>query len=128
MRGVTIGGLNKQNVLTIDLIDVLRLLENEVLETQWTLSGVEALGGEAAEELHRLSDAQARVSGRKLIELATDVSQVVDGEFRGFRNQDRNPWIIIRAIDSSAYDVFTEDEALLERLRNRFSNVNEIPA
>lgn len=128
MRGVTISDLDEQNVLTVDLVDVLRLLGEVVLESRWKLRGVEALGGTAASELQQLSDAQSEIDGRTLIKLAADVDQVVDGEFRGFRDGDSRPWIVIRAVDSSAYDVLTEDDRIVERIRGRFRAVSEIPA
>lgn len=128
MRGITISDLNDQNVLTVDLVDVLRLLGDVLVQTRWKLSGVEALGGSAAEKLQRLSDAQGEVSGQTLLELAAEVDQVVDGEFQGFRGNDLSPWIVIRAVDSSSYDVLTDDHRIVEQIRGRFSTVSEIPA
>ena len=55
-------------------------------------------------------------------------AQVVEGEFQGFRDDERSPWIIIRAVDSSAYDVLAEDDRIVERIRRSFRNVNEISA
>lgn len=127
MRGVTISDLNEQNVLSVDLADLLHLLGERILRSHWRISGVEALGGAAADELQRLSDVQSKIDGQSLIKLAADVDQVVEGEFQGFRDGDARPWIIIRAIDSSAYDVLTDDDRIVEQIRDRFRTVSEIP-
>jgi hypothetical protein len=47
--------------------------------------------------------------------------------FQAYRNQASEPWIIIRAVDSSAFDVETDSETLIEQIRGQFNNVANLP-
>lgn len=88
---------------------------------------MEVASGDAASALEAISDAEGSVEGNELIHLAQSVAQVIDGEFRGYWKKEEEPWIIVRAVDSAAYDVESDDLALLERLRNSFHEVDDIP-
>lgn len=126
MRGITISDSTNDG-LTVDLIDILRLLGLPAEESDWELSEVEAVGDSAAGELHTLAEGKARVPGRTLLRLAAAVTQVIDGTFAGYRNGAERPWIVIRAVDSSAYDVQSQDEELLDSMRNLFKEVSDLP-
>lgn len=124
MHGITISdSTDDQRMLTVDLIDILRLLGPSATDSEWLISGVECAGGAAAEDLHRLADQPARIPGGKLLSLATGVTQVIDGIFTGYRNGETQPWITIRAVDSSAFDVQSDDEEALARMKRHFRNV-----
>ena len=127
MYGVAITDQSQEGFLEIDLIDILCLLGSLVKNSEWELSGVECAGGNAADDLHRLSDSSARVPGRSLLRLAADVTQIIDGLFKGYRNGENHPWIVVRAVDSSAYDVESEDKEVLARVRKYFRNVTDLP-
>lgn len=128
MRGISIADLDERQVLKIDLRDILRVVGKAAQESTWSLIDIEALGEAEARELHRLSDEGLSVDGTTLARLASRVSQVIDGELRAFRRGSATPWLIIRAVDSSAYDVLTDDDSLLARLREKFTNVDDIRA
>src|SRR6266511_531324 len=120
MRGITItDSAPDSGLLAVDLIDVLRVLGSAAVDAEWEISGVESVGGAAAEKLHRLSDARTRVPGHTLLSLATAVAQVIDGVFAGYRDDETRPWIIIRAVDSAAFDVQSDDESVLARVKQR---------
>lgn len=126
MRGISIADFDERQVLKIDLSDILGVVGQAANESLWRLTDVEALGEAEACELHRLSDEGRSVDGTTLARLASGVSQVIDGELRAFRRGSETPWLIVRAVDSSAYDVLTDDEALLARLREKFAHVGNI--
>jgi hypothetical protein len=124
MHGITItDSTDDERMLTVDLIDILRLLGPSATDSEWQISGVECAGGAAAEDLHHLADAYGRVAGRTLLSLAAGVTQVIDGVFAGYRDGEKQPWIIIRAVDSSAFDVQSKDEEALARMKRHFRNV-----
>ena len=127
MHGVSIADLDQRRVLKIDLADVLAAVGDAAEKSNWALSGVEALGGDDAEELQRISDEQRTIDGKSLALRAKNVSQVIEGEFRAFRGTAPSPWLVIQAIDSSAYDLFTDDEQVLSRVRAKFECVRDIP-
>jgi hypothetical protein len=127
MQGITItdkccGSL----LLGVELIDILCLLGKHAKDIEWEISGVESIGGEAADKLHELSDKKDRLSGRALLQLAASVNQIIDGRFVGYRKGEDRPWIIIQAVDSSAYDVYCVDNETLTKIRQHFGSVEEI--
>src|SRR5438105_3128206 len=126
MRGVTItDSTDDGRLLSFDLSDILRLLGPAAADAEWEISGVECVGGAAAEELHRLAKARARVAGQTLLSLAAQVTQTIDGVFTGFRAGEQQPWVIIRAADSSSFDVESDDEDVLASVKQRFHDLTE---
>jgi hypothetical protein len=121
MRGVSIkdktGGF-----LAFDLRHILALLGPEGRDSAWQVRGVECMG-EASDELETVSERQAVIPGRDLYDLASKIHQVIDGEFAGYRLGDPRPWIVIRAVDSSGFDVFTDDERVQKAIGDRFHEV-----
>jgi hypothetical protein len=127
MLGVTITDRDTNGVLTLDLRDILRLIGPEAESAEWQLSDVEALDGKAAQELEDLADRKLKIPGHVLVRLSNDVGQVINGCFQAYRDQASEPWIIIRAVDSSAFDVETDSETLIEQIRRQFNNVADLP-
>jgi hypothetical protein len=127
MQGITITARTEDNLLAVDLIDILRLLGSDVEGNSWEISQVECVGSDA-EALHQIADSETRVSGMKLFEIASNLMQVIYGTFKAYRLGESIPWIVIRAVDSSAYDVETQDEAVLDRIRNSFTQVTDLPS
>ena len=131
MRGVTITDSTEDGrFLAFDLIDILRLLEARIVDSECELSGVECTPFPAdscpVHTLHNLSDHQARISGKRLLELAANVQQVFEGEFRAYRNNQLKPWVIIRAVDGAAYDVESDDRYVLGVMKEHFLDIEEI--
>jgi hypothetical protein len=127
MRGITISDHDAKGFLTVHLRDILALLGGRVYDSLWEIKGVECLGGREAEELHRLSESNERISGSDLFRLAAAVTQVIDGTFLAYRLGQKEPWLIISLIDSSAIDIETDDEELLRIIRKRFNDVADFP-
>lgn len=127
MRGITISDRQpNNNILAVNLAEILQLLGPQLALTKWEISDIECLGTDS-ERLHQLADTQTRVSGETLLQIATNIIQVIDGTFAGYLKNESKPSIILRAIDSSAYDVESSDDAILTRLRQRFQNVEDLP-
>ncbi len=82
-------------------------------------------GEEAADRLEALAQSKERISGKLLAKLANSVHQVIWGEFRAYEAQTISPWVIVRAIDSSWYEVETDDEQVLARMRSAFKDVRQ---
>ncbi len=128
MRGITIQDFDDRNILSVDLKGILYLFHEKVIASDWKVSNVIALGDTSADELHIISDTNTTVGGQRLLELAEDVWQVTEGQFEASLDNATSPWCVIRAVDSSAYDVETDDYSMLEELRKHYRNVSEIPA
>jgi hypothetical protein len=107
--------------LSFDLKDVLSCLGEDVTTRTWTISGVECTG-EAADDLHRLSDEIVEVPGELLATLAERVDQVIEGEFCGRLIGETVHTLVVRAIDSTLWEVFGDD-GCLSKIRARFKAV-----
>lgn len=125
MKGITI--LKRDGERAFDLADILTVIGDDAARTLWTCRDVECVGGESAKALHEASDCSDVMLGSVLLELARGVTQVIDGYFSGERYGEDEPWIRIRAVDGSAFDVESTRPSVLERLRASFEVVVELP-
>jgi hypothetical protein len=113
-----------QHALAVDLRDLLDLLAPRSLQADWMVSPVKASNdelfdatGEGGERLDPLARARSTIPGRKLAALAKATPQVIWGEFVGsFRETENEAWVMIRAIDSTFYEVTTSDETVLNTI------------
>ena len=71
-----------------------------------------------------LADGQTFIAGEHLSRIAHDLTQVIDGKFAALESSD-SPWVIIRAVDSSFYEVFSTESAVLDRVRATFRKVSD---
>lgn len=120
--------------LCFDLRHLLDLLLPQSLQSDWIITSVKfpnpehtyfeatGLGGE---QLEKFAESNSRISGPELANFAAKTHQVIWGEFRGYFPKDTAPWVVIRAVDSSFYEVSTEDCSVLDRLRAAFKDVRE---
>ena len=123
----------KNGSLALDLRDLLRLLAPWSLEADWTVSTVKSpvpghewfdATGEGGEQLEMLAQSGARISGHDLAKLARRTRQVIWGEFVGsFPTMRPATWMTIRAIDSSFYEVETDDQAVLARIGSTYKDI-----
>jgi len=63
--------------------------------------------------------------GSELIEGARQLLQVVDGQFSGV-DEDGNVWVIIRAVDSSWWEVWSDNEWVHGAIGTHFRVVESI--
>lgn len=123
----------KGHVLALDLRDLLRLLAPRSLEARWVVSTVKSskpghewfeATGEGGERLEGLAQDDGQLSGSELAALAEDTRQVIWGEFVGsVPTQPDKPWVIIRAVDSTFYEIVSEDEAVLDKVSSTYKDV-----
>ena len=127
MRGITISDRQpNNNILAVNLADILQLLGPQLAVTEWEISDLECLGTDS-ERLHELADTQTRVPGETLLQIATNIVQVIDGIFAGYLKNESEPSIVVRVIDSTACDIESSDDAILTKLRQRFQKVKDLP-
>lgn len=127
MQGITILDRNAdRNTLSFDLIDIIRAIGPSADDSMWTVQNVECYG-KSAERMHSVADAGREITGIELRNLATQIDQVVDGEFRARKSNEDSEWLIIRAVDSSGYDVYSSDTKTLKGVQGHFTRVVAIP-
>lgn len=113
--------------LAFDLREVLASLGPDALAWMWTVSdadgGTLEAVGEGLSELGALARTEDRVSGSRLSQIAGSIEQVIWGEFRAYRDpQSAEPLVRVVAFDGSFFEVHSEDEALIERVRSSFKD------
>jgi len=126
MHGLTISDLARDGTLAVGLEDILTTLGPDAERAWWKTTGLECLGP-SAEKLYSLTDEGAFILGRSLVSLSRGLTQVIDGEFDAYRDGSKEPWVMVRAVDGTEFDVETDDEEVLCRIRERFRRVSDFP-
>ncbi len=98
----------------VTLAMVLRALgASAVATSRWTISDAECAGQPAAaDEVHRYALQAEAVSGVRLLALADEGVQLINGLLLGRAIGDKEPWVVIRAVRSSDWDIEAADEIL----------------
>jgi len=133
MRTIQIHDLTR-GALAFDLREILAALGPRAYTTYWTASDVaspaQALDatGDGAVALEELALSGQRTTGAHLIDIVRTVSQIIWGEFSGCSDKAAaEPWIVIVAVDSSWFEVRSDDAAALARIRSAFKDVRSAP-
>lgn len=125
MNGVTFPAWEED--APVELSAILDLLGDPGRESTWRLRGLEVAPSETAQRLHAHSDRGEAISGQELLQLAARKPQLIDGEFEGWLPEADTPWVLIRAIDSTSWDLLCEDDQVLDRTRAQFRNATPLP-
>ena len=125
MATLQIWDSHEAGYLAFDLRHLIQLLAPTSLTASWIIASPEEAfeaTGEGGGELDRLAGARACISGTVLADMANRTVQVIWGEFIGSLPSGEE-WIIIRAIDSSFYEIVTSDEPTLAALSANFRDI-----
>jgi hypothetical protein len=120
--GVTIYSSNNDR---FDLKEILGIVGDQGKQSIWKVSDVECFGKEA-EILHEISDNQQTISGDEFYKITSNINQVIDGTFMGYKHNQDNHWILIRSIRGDEFDVETNDKNILKILRRTFKKVRDL--
>jgi len=123
-------------VLALDLRDLVGLLVPRSLEANWTVLPVRLkypeLGrtldefmvtGPGGDQLERLAASGSSVGGQLFAEYARATHQVIWGQFVATVPEQVGPWVVIRAIDSTFYEITTSDAAVLAKIQSAYKDV-----
>lgn len=123
----------EDHVLALDLRDLLRLLAPRSLEARWVVTTVKSskpghewfeATGDGGERIEVLAQHDGQLSGYDLAALAENTRQVIWGEFVcSTPTQSDKPWVIIRAVDSTFYEIVSEEEAVLDKISSTYKDV-----
>ncbi len=101
--------------------DVLDALGDRVERLRWRVHILDATSDEPA-----LFDTHTERATAALLELLGGV-QIIDGDLQGRRPGDEEPYVIVRAVDGSWWDVESEDAGLLDAARAKFPDAFDVP-
>jgi hypothetical protein len=103
-------------VLAFDLRDLLRVLSPRSLAATWKITSSSESAFDAT-----------GAGGLRLEALATiadDTVQVIWGDFVGALPADpHQEWLIVRAVDSSFFEIETSDQSSIAAIKSRFHDV-----
>jgi hypothetical protein len=113
--------------LDVYLKDILSAIGEPVLTSRWVcrdLWCVRSRDGVPQE----LREKRLKFSGEEIMLFASNAGQVIDGRFEA-RGQGaaKRPWLIIVAFDSTFYDVWSSKPNVIERIKERYNDVSDIP-
>jgi hypothetical protein len=130
---------HQNQVLAVDLRDLIDLLAPRSLEASWIVSPVKmhdprdnrsfdefmmtGPGEVGQDQLEQFAASGSAVSGAMLSKAAHEAHQVIWGEFTAILPKQADAWVVIRAIDSSFYEVTSSDESVLSAIRTAFRDV-----
>ena len=133
MTTLRVYDLDRHHVLAVDLRHILDLLAPHSLLASWTISTVKSANSDHEwfeatranrDKLEMMAQADTRVSGPVMAELAQGTRQVIWGEFVGsLPEQPGRPWLTIRAVDSTFYEITSEDKEVVHQIRSAFKDV-----
>jgi hypothetical protein len=131
MRGVIIRDGTEPGArggLEFDLAEVLQALGERVDASRWRGRGLSYVSrdDEDIEPLERLGTG-GLVAGRELMAILPRLFQVIDGEFEGILAEGVLPWVVVRAVDSSWWEVLSDMPEVLEAVRASFRVVEDLP-
>ncbi len=126
---IAIYDLDSSGVLSVDLRKVLRALNKIVLHANWSVNRVYYQGekfevvGTVAKELEQLALSKERILTSELEKISRTKHQLIWAEFRAYETPNEGtPFLLIRAVDSSWFEILSEDPAVISSINTTFSN------
>ena len=119
-EGLEISDTDEEGSLAFDLVDLLETIgEETVLGWRWICQEVEC-SGPGADALHIADDDRLVLTGETLLDLATQVDQTIKGLFLALPPGEANPVLALRAVDSSWWEVWTQNDEIHDVMLGRF--------
>ena len=113
--------------LDFDLAKILTALGRAAGKSRWSCRDLNYVSKDDKDVpvLDRASSVGQQVSGRELIESVDQVLQVIDGQFTGV-DEEGDAWVVIRAVDSSWWEVWSDNQWVHDAIRAHFRVVENI--
>jgi hypothetical protein len=125
MYTITITDKDADGFLSVDLVDLLRALAPIPEDVEWCVANLE-LASSTTDELYDIERRNATLTISQLDRLAHECGQIINGEITACSSGTKTPVLVLRAVDSSAWDVSADDQEMLARVRRAFSQVREV--
>jgi hypothetical protein len=129
MFGIKINDTKESNVSTvlIDLRDILMVIGETVVSSQWICRDIEYTAMRD-EELFVLSEDRKKLSGAEMLQFADNTHQIIDGRFEASSGGSaKQLWLIILAIDSSYFEVWSSKHEVIEKLKGYIKKISDLP-
>lgn len=108
----------------ICLAELLLILGKFITNMQWQIKFDEVAPCEKADKLERF-DSNARISTYELLHMVTPAIQVVEGEVAAVDQLGAGICLLIRAVDSTSWDIETNLVDVIKEIKNSFPDAVE---
>jgi hypothetical protein len=114
--------------LDFDLAEILAALGPVVRKSRWVCSELNYVtrDNRDVEALERAFRSREPISGEDILKGAAATLQVVDGLFAGL-DEDDSKWVVVRSVDSTWWEVWSDHDWVLDAIRSRFRVVDAAP-
>jgi hypothetical protein len=123
---VTIHDLDPRGFLAFDLVDILSCLGPTIRDYEWIVSGLECTSQDAqalCDEVQKNSGSGLRMTTEELQAAAKRFGQTIEGVFTGTPAHGTKEEILIRAVDTSYFEVMTHSQERIVALHGCFKDV-----
>lgn len=122
MTTLRIAGIDGKS-LSFDLRELLDALGEDAMRATWHCEVGDFVPADDAKYLVPAYDAATSIAGAILYQLASQTRQVIDGRFVATRDGSAEPWLTLLAVDSSWWEVTTDDPAVVQAIESSFRSV-----
>lgn len=141
MQGVRISDKHEGRGLSFGLKEILEIIGERVIESTWKCREIDYVAKSenalSKTNKNKLIDAfgnsvneynlkKQEMSGKYLQEFAGKVMLIINGEFLGYYQGAKSPWIIIKAFDSSWWEIFSKKPEYVLRFKEAFKDVKDV--
>jgi hypothetical protein len=110
----------------VNLQNILRVIGESAVGSQWRCLNLWYIAMRE-ETIHECRQRRRDFSGKDLLAFAASVHQTIDGEFIAKKDGSNKAWLIIKAVDSSWWEVWSTKPKVLEEIEKGFAKVSAIP-
>jgi hypothetical protein len=113
--------------LQFDLSEILAALGRAAVKSRWTCADLnyKSKDDQDVPVFVRAGAAGEKVLGTELLEGTGHLLHMIDGQFTGV-DEDDTAWVVIRAVDSSWWEVWSDNKWVHEAIRSKFRVVEDI--
>ena len=112
--------------LSFGLSDILGVIGEPALTSEWRCLNLWYIAVRDG-TFDECRERSRKLSGKELVAFAASVHQTIDGEFIAKKQGSNKAWLIIKAVDSSWFEVWSSKPKVLEELKSKFAKVSSIP-
>jgi hypothetical protein len=127
MFGIRIKDLKPTRVLSFDVRDILAVIERFATSSYWCCSDLYYTAMSEGQFVRiRAEKVEQQLSSGEFSQFVASIHQTIDGRFEAYEKDAVQPWLIILAIDSSWFEVWSINHEALAKLKEHFQDVGDL--
>lgn len=123
MTVVTVRDEKLDGYLDFDFEKILSVLGKTAKECSWTIATVDTPDDNARRRFDDLLERGKPVASGVLLDAIRECYQLVEATFECRRAVDAEPWVTVRVVDGSEFDIETADGEVVDRAIHAFREV-----